>query len=217
MRFVTFRIVPADGGLHPIEARLHAEPDITPVALHHFNVLGDGTVVFLTEYEGDRERLAVTADHPDLVSRDVSDGESEDSFYVYSRVRVNDTVAQLFDILESHELVLDAPMEYTPDGGLRITVIGELETFQAAVPDLPADIETHLERTGEYRPDGDQLYSLLTERQRETLQVAVELGYYEVPRRATYEDLAAELGIAAGTVGEHLRKIEATVLREILP
>lgn len=216
MRFVTFRILPEGGGLHPAEERLAAEPEVTRKALHHVNVLSDGTVVFLTEFEGDPGRLTAMAPHPDLVSRDVSDGE-DDTFYAYSRVRANETLAALFDILEHHELVLDPPMEYTPGGGLQVTVIGELETFQAAMPDLPDDVETRLDRTGEYHPGGDRLYSLLTERQRETLQTAIEQGYYEVPRRATYEDVAAELDIAAGTVGEHLRKIEATVLREVVP
>lgn len=38
-----------------------------------------------------------------------------------------------------------------------------------------------------------------------------------VPREATQEDIAAEPGLAAVTVGEHLRKIEATVLTGIVP
>lgn len=216
MRFVTFQLHPGGGELHPVEEQLAAEPGVTRKALHHVNVLGDGTVVFLTEFEGDPKRLGAMDGHPDLVSRDISDGE-DDSFYAYSRVRANETLASLFGILERHELVLDPPMEYTADGGLQVTAIGELETFQAAMPELPEDVETQLDRTGEYHPGGDQLYSLLTDRQRETLQTAIELGYYEVPRRATYEDVAAKLDIAAGTVGEHLRKIEATVLREIVP
>lgn len=217
MRFVTFRIEPGSRSLHPLDDALADEPGISRTALHHFNVLADGTVVTLLEFEGDRERLEATVDHPDLLWRDVSEGEHGDTFYVYSRVRANETMRGLFAILEDHELVLDPPMEFTRDGGLVVTAVGEFETFREAIEAVPEGVDLRLETTGEYRPDAGRLYSLLTDRQRETLRAAVAVGYYEVPRRATYEDVADELGIAAGTVGEHLRKIEATVLQEVLP
>jgi len=43
------------------------------------------------------------------------------------------------------------------------------------------------------------------------------VGYYGEPREATYQKVADELGIAAGTVGEHRRKIESTVPGGVLP
>ncbi|MFC6732033.1 helix-turn-helix domain-containing protein [Haladaptatus sp. GCM10025893] len=55
----------------------------------------------------------------------------------------------------------------------------------------------------------------LTSRQREVLDVALDLGYYENPRAATHADIAAEFDCAAGTVGEHLRKAEGAVLSEL--
>lgn len=49
---------------------------------------------------------------------------------------------------------------------------------------------------------------LATDRQREVLELAYERGYYDRPSRTSHEALAAELGCAASTVGEHLRKAE---------
>lgn len=43
------------------------------------------------------------------------------------------------------------------------------------------------------------------------LEVAIRLGYYENPREATHEDIAEEVGVEAGTVGKHLRKVESHV------
>jgi predicted DNA binding protein len=63
----------------------------------------------------------------------------------------------------------------------------------------------------EYDPDHGRLYSTLTARQLEVLDVALEKGYYDAPRRATHEAVAAELVCSAATVGEHLRKIERQV------
>lgn len=50
------------------------------------------------------------------------------------------------------------------------------------------------------------LEELLTDRQREVIAVAVELGYFSVPREATLSDVADEVGIGKSTAGEHLRR-----------
>lgn len=50
------------------------------------------------------------------------------------------------------------------------------------------------------------LEELLTDRQREVISVAAELGYFDVPRRATLSDVADEMNLEKSTVGEHLRR-----------
>ncbi|AUV83062.1 bacterio-opsin activator [Salinigranum rubrum] len=52
----------------------------------------------------------------------------------------------------------------------------------------------------------------LTRRQHEVFRLARQNGYYAVPRRISAEELAAELGITASTLHEHLHKVEATLL-----
>jgi len=46
----------------------------------------------------------------------------------------------------------------------------------------------------------------LTEPQREALTTAQELGYFEIPRRASLADVATELGISAQSLSERLRR-----------
>lgn len=58
---------------------------------------------------------------------------------------------------------------------------------------------------------------MLSDRQREALLAALDLGYYEHPRAATQEDIASRLGCEANTASEHLQKAEAKVLTEVLP
>ena len=48
----------------------------------------------------------------------------------------------------------------------------------------------------------------LSPRQRETLRLAHERGYYRVPREVTTADLADELGVERRTAEEHLRRAE---------
>lgn len=52
----------------------------------------------------------------------------------------------------------------------------------------------------------------LSERQREALRAALELGYYDTPREATHADVAAELDCAPNTASEHLQKGEAKLV-----
>jgi hypothetical protein len=61
-----------------------------------------------------------------------------------------------------------------------------------------------LTRDGEPEAPGDGL----TDRQREALRVAYEMGYFDVPRRASLDDVAAELGVTASSVSERLRRAQ---------
>ncbi|WP_227356153.1 helix-turn-helix domain-containing protein [Haladaptatus salinisoli] len=57
---------------------------------------------------------------------------------------------------------------------------------------------------------------LLSDRQAEVINAALDGGYYEWPREKDAESLATELDISHTTFLEHLRKAEQTLLRNIL-
>lgn len=56
----------------------------------------------------------------------------------------------------------------------------------------------------------------LTDRQYEIIEHALAAGYFEWPREATSEELAAELDISRATLLEHLRKAESKLLTDAL-
>lgn len=58
--------------------------------------------------------------------------------------------------------------------------------------------------------------SSLTDRQREILQLAFEMGYYEVPRTASSEDIATRVSLDPSTVAEHLQRAERNLLGDLL-
>ena len=95
-------------------------------------------------------------------------------------------------------------------------MIGEDKKIREAIMEVPDDIQITLKGIGEYHPDIRRLSSLLTDRQQELLELAINEGYYEIPRRVTLRDLADRADISAGTVGEHLRKIEIKVILELV-
>jgi len=56
----------------------------------------------------------------------------------------------------------------------------------------------------------------LTEKQREVLIAAYKLGYYNIPRKITSEELAKKLNLGDSTVVEHLRKAEKRLIGHLL-
>ncbi|MFC6975764.1 helix-turn-helix domain-containing protein [Halomicroarcula sp. GCM10025709] len=55
----------------------------------------------------------------------------------------------------------------------------------------------------------------LSDRQREAVEAALSLGYYDIPRTATHEAVADALDCAPSTAAEHLRKAESRVLHAL--
>jgi len=58
--------------------------------------------------------------------------------------------------------------------------------------------------------------SRLTAKQRQALLTAYSLGYYDVPRKTSSEELAKRLKLGTSTYAEHLRKAERALLASIL-
>jgi len=62
----------------------------------------------------------------------------------------------------------------------------------------------------------DEESTLLTERQQECLTVAQRLGYFEVPRECTLEELADALGVDKSSVSETIRRATARIVEQFL-
>jgi predicted DNA binding protein len=216
MRYVECVLIPTKGGLHPTEQRMADDPDISLTLLHNINLLNDGTAVTLYEMSGDEERVrGILENSPEILTYNTTC--TKDDVLAYIHLEPNETVYQLLTVLQEFEIILDTPLVYTQLGGLSVRLIGTQTTIRNAIPAVPKDVRIKLEQTGEYAPITDRFFEQLTTRQQETLVKAVEMGYYDVPRRGTHEDIARELELTGGTVGEHLRKIEAKILTQIAP
>jgi DNA-binding CsgD family transcriptional regulator len=63
---------------------------------------------------------------------------------------------------------------------------------------------------------GESLLSKLTPRQKQMLLTAYALGYYDVPRRISSDDLSRHLNVDKSTVVEHLRKAEKKLVGSII-
>lgn len=75
-----------------------------------------------------------------------------------------------------------------------------------------ADFDVRVERL--LMRDSDFPNSVLTPPQRETLKLAYERGYYEIPRGASLMELAGELGVSDQACSERLRRGVQRLLAE---
>ena len=212
MRYVTVLVYPAEGEVHPVERRLAEEPAVRRKAVHAVKEVPDGTIVLFTEVEGDLDRYEqLMESSPEILTYATS---GEDPAYCYVQVESTPETSRLIDLVQNRDFVVRMPIEYTAEGGRRITLVGREADFAEALSEPPDEVEVELVSTGEYRPDAEDLFADLTDRQREVLETAIRLGYYENPRRATHEEIAAEVGVEPGTVGKHLRNVESRVFSQ---
>lgn len=96
------------------------------------------------------------------------------------------------------------------EGGVAyVEVTGTRERLSALGEHLEAlGLEFDVVYVQEYSDPG----GMLSDRQRELICTAVELGYYDSPRGCTLTDLAAEFGIAKSTCSEILRRAEEQII-----
>jgi predicted DNA binding protein len=122
------------------------------------------------------------------------------------------------DALVSRGFLPDEPVRMV--GGREywtVVVHEDRERVRAALEEVRRehDAEIRVERiatVGEVGGRGIFATDDLSERQRETFELARRRGYYTWPRDVSAADLADELGVSKATLLEHLRKAEAKLL-----
>lgn len=215
MRFVEVLLHPTEGAFHPIEEAIRDSPELEPRAIHQFSTHDDGTVLMLYEVEGDLEDAdEIFETQPGMISYDVTASDSGVMAYLHFE-SADTAVGELFSFLNRNDVLVDPPLRYETDddgaGALRARIIGNGQAIQCAATNAPSGVWAEIVDSGDYaRPVRDVLGSL-TDRQREVLDAAVRVGYFDSPREATLDDVAEEVGLAVPTVSEHLRKVSAKV------
>jgi predicted DNA binding protein len=63
----------------------------------------------------------------------------------------------------------------------------------------------------------DEFLGSLTEKQLAAFLTAMQLGYYNLPKQVTIEEIASRQGINRSTYEEHLRKAELKILQSVRP
>lgn len=117
---------------------------------------------------------------------------------------------------EDHEELVGSCEASLRERGVFLSLVGSQEAIRKMLRNYEdAGVHPDLHKLGTY--EGDEApFDGLTERQREAIQTAYEMGFYDVPREATTEDVATELDVNAATLSEHLQRAERNLLSQQL-
>jgi len=119
-------------------------------------------------------------------------------------------------ITESHEELIGTCEPTVGENGISMSLLGPQEAIQGVFHIFEeVDVRPDLRKLGAYRGEKSAVEKV-TDRQLEVIRTAYELGYYEVPRRATMKDIAAEIGVEPATVSEHVQRAERNIIRKEL-
>lgn len=103
--------------------------------------------------------------------------------------------------------------------GVRITMIISQEAIEKgekfASTMFEGGINCYIEKVNEYQGSTRPLDNL-TERQQEAFRTAYEVGYFEVPREVTSDEIADELDVNNSTALELVRRAEQNLMSELI-
>jgi len=144
----------------------------------------------------------------------------DDDAAVYRMERPNGENCICDELRAAGHPVGDATVE---DGDLYLTLyLSEAADFEGLVDRLReyggAVSLRSLTRNGQAGSGSDPAVvdrDRLTDRQREVLETALEMGYYEYPRAANATEVGERLGLTASTVVEHLTLAEAKLFDDV--
>lgn len=115
------------------------------------------------------------------------------------------------------KVVSEGAPEFIDVNRMKVAVVGE-----------EREIRRLLRQVGESRtapkvlsltrlePKSETPMSVLTAKQRQAVLAAYGLGYYDVPRRISSEEMARLLKINKSTLAEHLRKAEKRMIKSVV-
>lgn len=112
---------------------------------------------------------------------------------------------------------LAEPPEFIDVNRMKCVLVGEEKALQAYLRHAEQkSFAPKILSLTQLAPESDSSLAMLTAKQRQALVAAYGLGYYEVPRRISSEDMARLLKINKSTLAEHLRKAERKIVKGVL-
>ncbi|MFT4923464.1 MAG: putative DNA binding protein [Haloarculaceae archaeon] len=160
-------------------------------------------------------------DEIDQIGTVLHESADEGGYHVVTQSCLCSLEASIVDRFEEHNCLYQSPTIYR-QGWEHYTVVAfDGDDVRKLLADLRSDREIELlSKTSisetqiphSMLAPASQLFEDLTDRQLAALQLALERGYYEQPRKSSLRELAEQTAVARSTYEEHLRKAENKLL-----
>lgn len=153
--------------------------------------------------------------------------EADSSVTDYDRLKGNDD-EYLYRVTLAKEVRLVRELVHGYDGTIT-EVYGDADgwTLEVRFPDRErfSELDDEFEQYGIHptyetiesvEDSDDEAMSVLTDSQRRSIELAVDRGYYQVPREVSLQELAREMDISHQALSERLRRAEKRLAEEKL-
>lgn len=216
MKYLRLTVEPTGREIHPVHTLMTEQPFVEQVQILHWNLADFELPALFFYVVGDAAKVADGLDVlPEIETFDITPID-DDRFYCFTLGETTDIERTLYETFTSDSLIVLPPLTYDASGGVTFEMIGSPEILRDTLQRVPDGIDISVERVGEYDTARQTIDAALTSRQREVVLAAMSVGYYETPREATIDDVAAELDCARSTAAEHLQKAEARIVQTVL-
>jgi len=160
-------------------------------------------------------------DDIDQLGTVLHESKNDNGYHVVTQSCLCSLEQSIIDRFEKHNCLYQSPTIYR-QGWEHYTVVAfDSEDIRKLLGNLRSDREIELlSKTSisekqiphSMLAPANQLFENITDRQLAALQLALECGYYEQPRKTSLRDLADQTAVARSTYEEHLRKAENKLL-----
>jgi predicted DNA binding protein len=214
MKHIRITVRPELGASPPFLEYLLTSPDVNEAHAIDWNRGASITSTHLYAIDGNAEQF-------DSLARQTKGVESvglsgTDERVSYAHLELRDENVPLFGgaakAIDRSGLVVRRPLVYR-NREIQGHIIGSPDVLQTTLDTTPDTVDVRVDEIRQFPSARVNPTTPLSERQQETIETALDLGYYDTPRAATHDDIADELGLAPNTVSEHLQKGEATLVR----
>jgi predicted DNA binding protein len=190
---------------------------VTELRVLDWNLTADDASTLLYAIDGAAMEFREAArDTAGIESVTLSDADSGTS---YALLEARPTAIPFFETVVTAVaragMILRRPIVYRNNCSYA-HVVGKSSPLQAMFDETADAIDVHVTEIGQFPCAAEDRSSRLTNRQREVIETALAMGYYEQPRKITHQDIAAELGCGLSTVTEHLQKSEDKLIRSAI-
>lgn len=179
----------------------------------------DSTVVFVELTDGDPEAVATAAEELTIVeeSRLITNSQSDALLQLEVTAPFLATVVAEYGGSLEQFVATDTEVRAAIELPASADVRAVIDVLADRYPDVSLRSKQQFSRTStRQEPDGSQLLDQLTERQRETIEIAYNAGFFEWPRETTGEEVADTIGVSPPTFHRHLRQVEQKLFADLL-
>jgi predicted DNA binding protein len=180
----------------------------------------DGAFIpyFWKERDGDTDYFEqTTREHPAVADLTNLDGRVDKALY---RINWTAEVDGFLDALREQDvLVEEATTNHGEEWFFRLRAFGqdELSAFQSACHESDIAIDIHrMVHNPDSRGGDDRALVGITPKQHEAIELAVERGYFNIPRESSASELAEEVGITRQAFSRRLQRAQQSVFTNLL-